>query len=296
MFYQKHIEVGAHFLGGKGVGRYGDTVWPTLRSIRLVIEKALPAMQLLGDAWSGTRRTGTVYGYGGGEYVGKTWYWNASWHSRSAMVRRCSTIHGCGTETLPTAGNGFAPGALGSCVGQTKSIIEGTVGFWYKPYNGPKGRLQMGSQYSYLTRDAWVGYGLPPYHNRSRQIHDCSDRDREHVVYLVPLLPAVIGGSRFVNHYWVAEYTSPSHFLHSQLTTSLVGLSKLLTVGLERSCRIYKIVLGCTIPMHLLVGVSSCSFLASSRCLCFASWPPRRLLLSRLPPGTALPDYVEQFD
>jgi hypothetical protein len=37
------------------------------------------------------------------------------------------------------------------------------VGFWYKPYNGPKGRLQFGSQYSYLTCEAWVGYGLLPY-------------------------------------------------------------------------------------------------------------------------------------
>ena len=24
LFYQKHIETGLHFLGGKGVGRYGD--------------------------------------------------------------------------------------------------------------------------------------------------------------------------------------------------------------------------------------------------------------------------------
>jgi len=70
---------------------------------------------------------------------------------------------GCGTETLPTLNNGFGPGALSNCAGQTKSIAEGTVGFWYKPYNGPKGRLQMGMQYSYLTRTAWVGYGTPPF-------------------------------------------------------------------------------------------------------------------------------------
>jgi hypothetical protein len=52
---------------------------------------------------------------------------------------------------------------LANCVGQNKSVVEGTTGFWYKPYNGPKGRLQMGMQYSYLVRTAWVGYGLPPY-------------------------------------------------------------------------------------------------------------------------------------
>ena len=38
-------------------------------------------------------------------------------------------------------------------------MVEGTTGFWYKPYNGPKGRVQIGLQYSYLTREAWIGYG-----------------------------------------------------------------------------------------------------------------------------------------
>ncbi len=161
MFYQKHIEVGAHFLGGKGVGRYGDTVLTDTTVNPAGVEKPLPAMQLLATLeWHSPHWD--VYGYGGGEYVGKTWYLN----SANKPVGYGSPLFnnaGCGTETLPTAGSGFAPGALASCVGQTKSIIEGTVGFWYKPYNGPKGRLQMGSQYSYLTRDAWVGYGLPPF-------------------------------------------------------------------------------------------------------------------------------------
>jgi hypothetical protein len=81
---------------------------------------------------------------------------------------------GCGTETIPGTGaayyfsaatSGFAPGALAGCTGNIKSIVEGTTGFWYKPYNGPKGRFQIGMQYSYLVKTAWVGYGLPPYKN-----------------------------------------------------------------------------------------------------------------------------------
>ena len=47
MFYQKHIEVGAHFLGGKGVGRYGDTVLTDTTVNPAGAEKPLPAMQLL---------------------------------------------------------------------------------------------------------------------------------------------------------------------------------------------------------------------------------------------------------
>jgi hypothetical protein len=33
------------------------------------------------------------------------------------------------------------------------------MGFWVRLYNGPKGRLQFGPQYSYLSRDAWTGSG-----------------------------------------------------------------------------------------------------------------------------------------
>jgi hypothetical protein len=52
---------------------------------------------------------------------------------------------------------------LANCTANIKSIVEGTTGFWYKPYNGPKGRLQLGMQYSYLVRTAWVGYDTPPF-------------------------------------------------------------------------------------------------------------------------------------
>ena len=161
MFYQKHIEVGAHFLGGKGVGRYGDASLADVSVDPNGLEKALPAMQVLATLeWHSPHWD--LYGYGGGEYVGKTWYLNSS----GKPVGYGSPLFnntGCGTETIPTAASGYGPGALANCVGHNKNVVEGTTGFWYKPYNGPKGRLQMGMQYSYLTRHAWVGYGLPPY-------------------------------------------------------------------------------------------------------------------------------------
>jgi len=48
---------------------------------------------------------------------------------------------------------------LSNCTADTKDIWEGTLGFWYKPYNGPKGRLQFGLQYSYVTKTSWAGIG-----------------------------------------------------------------------------------------------------------------------------------------
>src|SRR6266567_4279445 len=69
---------------------------------------------------------------------------------------------GCFTEAGPGSG-GFLPGGLGSsCTADTRVLIEGTAGFWYKIYDGSKekvnrGRIQFGPQYSYVTRNTWSG-------------------------------------------------------------------------------------------------------------------------------------------
>ena len=39
------------------------------------------------------------------------------------------------------------------------------MGFWYKWYTGPWGRMQSGLQYSYLRRTAWIGIGGMPNAN-----------------------------------------------------------------------------------------------------------------------------------
>ena len=57
--------------------------------------------------------------------------------------------------------SGFNPGGLKNCTGDTRNIVEGTIGFWYRFYSGPKGKLQWGPQYSYVVRDTWRGLGNP---------------------------------------------------------------------------------------------------------------------------------------
>jgi len=112
-----------------------------------------------------------IYGYGGGEYAGKAWYRN----SVGSAVGYGSPLFkntGCFTETppgtptagqFPTSSTGFLPGALANCTGDTRNIIEGTLGFWYRLYTGPKGRLQLGPQYSYIVRNTWAGTGGQPH-------------------------------------------------------------------------------------------------------------------------------------
>jgi len=64
---------------------------------------------------------------------------------------------GCATEGVPL--NDFNPSSGANCAGDIRIIQQGTLGFWYKFYQGPKGRVQFGLQYSYLAKDAWSGTG-----------------------------------------------------------------------------------------------------------------------------------------
>jgi hypothetical protein len=60
----------------------------------------------------------------------------------------------CGVEPAP--GGTSAPGA-GSCAGDIRVIQEATLGFWHKVYQGPKGGVRWGLQYSYITKSGWSG-------------------------------------------------------------------------------------------------------------------------------------------
>jgi hypothetical protein len=158
---KKKLELAVHAFGGNGVGRYGNaglpdvTVRPDGSLAMLKSFQSYGTVEYHLPKWD-------FYGYGGGEYVGKSWNLN----SAGKPVGYGSPLFdnsGCNVEVLPTAGSGFAPGNPAKCAGQTRNIIEGTFGFWYKPYNGSKGRIQFGPQYSYVVRNTWAGAGGQPH-------------------------------------------------------------------------------------------------------------------------------------
>ncbi len=156
----KHVDFGVHGIYGKGVGRYGTSSLPdstvnpdgTLAPLRsyqglVTLEYHAPKFDL--------------YLNGGEEYVKRhyaTDFANAKLPSVGYGAPSFSDA-GCYAETAPGSGNGFGFGGLSGCSGNTQSLIEGTFGFWIKPYNGSKGRIQFGPQYSYLVRNAWAGAG-----------------------------------------------------------------------------------------------------------------------------------------
>jgi hypothetical protein len=154
-FFHKHIVFGLHGFGGNGVGRYGAaqlsdlTINPNGTPGLLRGYQGLTTLE-----WHGTKLD--IYLYGGAEYAGRTKQIDPVTGKPVGYGNPLFNNTGCYIETAPTGG--FAPGAApATCTGDTRAVVEGTGGFWYRFYNGPKGRFQFGTQYSYLTRNTWSG-------------------------------------------------------------------------------------------------------------------------------------------
>jgi hypothetical protein len=150
----KHVDFGLHALYGNGIGRYSASGLPdatvnpdgTLALLRTY--QGLATLE-----WHDKKFD--IYLNGGEDYVGRHYSTDAVTGKVVGYGAPGFNDSNCYTETGPGAG-GFAFGGL-TCNGQTQRVIEGTFGFWIKPYNGPKGRIQFGPQYSYVSRDAWTG-------------------------------------------------------------------------------------------------------------------------------------------
>jgi uncharacterized coiled-coil protein SlyX len=166
-FYNKHIDFGLHGLAGDGVGRYGDATLADASVRGNGTLDLIRSYQGLGTLeWHGPKLD--IYLNGGAEYDGRTASFDPVTGKVVGYGARSFSNSGCFTETIPKDGTGFFPGSLSSCTADTRALIEGTAGFWYKIYDGSKdkvnrGRLQWGAQYSYITRNTWSGKGLEPH-------------------------------------------------------------------------------------------------------------------------------------
>ena len=162
-FANKHVDFGLHAFGGEGIGRYGSggladaAVYGdgTLNPIRNY--QGLATLEYHGPKLD-------VYFNTGAEYNSRAASFDSILNVPVGYGSPSFNNSGCGTETVPVNGTGFLPGSLGKCTADTRALIEGTAGFWYRVYNGPRGRVQWGPQFSYVDRQAWSGAnGLQPH-------------------------------------------------------------------------------------------------------------------------------------
>ncbi len=160
----KQVTFGLKGFGGSGVGRYApgglsDASINADGTIHLI--KNFEGLGTL--EWKSKKFD--IYGYGGIEYAARSYNFDrlANKDAGANVGYGAPTFlnTGCYTESAPGSG-GFSPGGLANCTGDTRALIEGTVGFWYRFYSGPRGRFQYGTQYSYVTRNTWSGAGGSP--------------------------------------------------------------------------------------------------------------------------------------
>src|SRR5262252_8933504 len=178
----KKIDAGVKFTAGSGVGRYGSAQLPDATARPDGTLALLKSAQWLGRVELHPTPKIDLYAYFGQEYAGRagyTGYQSVKFATTTltgaapgAPVGTATTVttsntgiggygsafsnnSGCSTEIAP-AGTG-TPGTGGTCAGDIRAISEASVGFWHKVYNGPKGGVRWGIQYSYLTKSGWSG-------------------------------------------------------------------------------------------------------------------------------------------
>jgi hypothetical protein len=192
----KKLDANVKIVYGDGIGRFGSaqlsdaTVRPDGSLALIHTAHWLGSLE-----WHATPKL-DLYGYIGGEYAGRAAYtgYSSVKITNTPAIPGCGAVgqqpcagggiqpaypalittsissagiggygspyannSGCSSETDPTGTS--APGAGGTCAGDTRYIGEGTLGFWHKIYQGEKGRVQWGIQYSYLNRTGWSGSG-----------------------------------------------------------------------------------------------------------------------------------------
>src|SRR4029077_10853539 len=171
--FSKKLDFGAKAVYGDGIGRFGSS--------QLADATARPDGTLapirtghgLGILESHPNPKWDFYAYGGAEYAARAAY------SGYLSVRATTTTiapagggpvtttttvarsntgiggygspfannTGCSSEVPPA--NQLTPNGGGTCAGDSRVVIEGTLGFWHKIYQGPKGGFRWGITYSY---------------------------------------------------------------------------------------------------------------------------------------------------
>jgi hypothetical protein len=160
-FLNKHVDFGLHGFGGSGIGRYGSAGLAdasvhgngTLDLIRNY--QGLSTLE-----WHGPKLD--IYLNAGAEYNSRAADYDPIANKVVGYGASSFNNSGCYSETIPVNSSGFLPGSLSGCTADTRFLVEGTAGFWFKLYDGSKeklnkGRVQWGPQFSYVDRQAWSG-------------------------------------------------------------------------------------------------------------------------------------------
>ncbi len=172
-FLAHKLDLGLHVLAGNGMGRYSTTTLPDATEHADGSLELLTGGSALGSLEYHVTPKFDLYAYYGGEYVKRAYYntgltvlsgTNVGQPILSGYGAPTNNVSGCNVEVAPVSssnGGGYVPGTATNCQADNRNIQEGTFGYWYRFYKGPKGTLQQGIQYSYGERHTWIGIPNP---------------------------------------------------------------------------------------------------------------------------------------
>jgi hypothetical protein len=180
--FAKKLDFAVQGLAGDGVGRYGSAQLADLTLRPDGTQALIRTAHGLAELEFHPTPKLDVYAYYGGEYAWRAAYlgYNSITITKTPAIPATATTpavaatttttfklnqiggygslfannSGCSTEPAPASQ--LSP-AAGSCAGDTRYISEATLGFWHKLYQGPKGGLRWGLQYSYFSKYGWSG-------------------------------------------------------------------------------------------------------------------------------------------
>lgn len=186
--FTKKVEFALQGAAGDGIGRYGSAQLADLTIRPDGTQALIRTAHALGELEFHPTPKLDIYAYYGGEYAWRTAYkgYDSIAVTKTPAIPATATTvaipattttafklnqiggygspfannSGCSTENPPS--NQLTPSGGGSCAGDTRLVMEGTIGFWHRFYQGPKGGLRWGLQYSYFTRSGWSGNNGTP--------------------------------------------------------------------------------------------------------------------------------------
>ena len=186
--FAKKAEFGLQGAYGDGIGRYASAQIPDLTLRPDGTQALIRTSHALGEIVLHPNSKWDIYADFGGEYGWRTAYtgYNSVSIVKTPAIPATATTtaipatttttfkldqiggygslfannSGCSSQAPPT--NQLTPSGGGTCAGDTRIVMEGTLGFWNKLTQGPKGGLRWGIQYSYFTRNGWSGNGISP--------------------------------------------------------------------------------------------------------------------------------------
>jgi hypothetical protein len=190
--FSNKLDVAIQAMGGDGVGRYGSSQLADLTFRPNGTQALIRTAHALAELEFHPTKMLDIYAYYGMEYA-----WRAAYQGyNSIAVTKTLAIpqappgvtipastttafkmnqiggygspfannSGCSTENpssslsiLPGFGGALLPSSGGTCAGDVRIIHEATIGLWHKIYQGPKGGLRWGLQYSYFAKVGWSG-------------------------------------------------------------------------------------------------------------------------------------------